>query len=117
MGNPLSGEIGAVDDRHDAIAAVGGVDPLIVGGAEHVAAVCAIAGSPNEVVTGNGNGDGEVAKIIVKLLGAEIRNAVPAIDIVVYRDPGKKVGDKECTAIDLARADMRCFIERIGKIE
>src|ERR1700722_7559379 len=91
----FASEVGRIDYGYNGIALARGIDTLVNSRGEQFAAVLQIACSPDKVIARDGDSDGEIAKVVVELLRSKVGNAVPAVDIVIDRDPGKEIGDEK----------------------
>src|SRR5699024_4923926 len=69
------------------------------------------SGSPDHIVFGNGYVDVKIIKVIVEFLGSVVVKGIPAINIVIYGDPRKEIGDKISAFIYFSGSIVRGFIE------
>ena len=102
---------GAVYNGHYVIIAFGLQQALVIFRLQYVSRILQIAGGPNQETIGNSDMHIEVAEVIVKLKAAEIRCAVPAVDVVVHRNSWKKISDERRVRFYFARAPVRSFVE------
>jgi len=113
-GNVAPLGIRRVDDVGNGVLALGFLQALGVLGGQHLGGVFQVARGPYHKVFGHGDGGGEIAEVVVKLLVAGVGRAVPAVNIVVHGNAREEIGHKRRARLHLAGAVVRVFVQDVG---
>ena len=106
-------QITAIDDKDQRIALFGLLQTLIILRRQYFSSIFQLTGGPNNIIGGYGYGHREMTEVIIKFLCAGIRDGVPSINIIIYCNAWKEIGDKSSPGFDFARSYMRSFVQCI----